>query len=63
MLLDNYLSNNQKIHISIISGMLWIYFRTQDCYKLLKRKNSFSPIFVGIWIYLNYQDPLFYQSV
>lgn len=59
MILDNILTYNQKIIISIISGMVWIYYRTMDCYKFLPRRNILPTIFVGIWIYLNYKEPLF----
>ena len=41
MIFDKILSYDQKVIISIIFGMIWIYFRTQDCYKLLPRKESF----------------------
>jgi hypothetical protein len=58
MLLDTYLTYKQKVFISIIVGMIWIYYRTQDYYKLLPRKTMFSVFFVGLWIYLNYYEPL-----
>ena len=59
MILDRFLSKNQKITISVLSGIVWIYFRNNECYSMIPRKNIFPMIFVGIWIYLNYQDPLF----
>ncbi len=59
MILDNFFSRDDKIIISIIGGMLWIYFRTQECYKLVPRKSILTAIIVGCWIYLNYKDPLF----
>ena len=59
MILDNYLTYEKKIFISMIFGALWIYFRTDQCYKLLPRKNIFSTIITVIWIYFNYKDPLF----
>ena len=59
MILDNFFSKYDKIIISIISGMLWIYFRTEECYKLVPRKSILTAIVVGCWIYLNYKDPLF----
>ena len=59
MILDNYLTFDQKVIISIVIGTIWIYFRTQDCYKLLPRKEIFPVLFVGFWIYLNYYEPLF----
>ena len=59
MILDKYLSFYNKVIISIISGGLWIYFRTNQCYDLIPRKHIFPVLFVMIWIYLNYLDPLF----
>ena len=29
------------------------------CYKLIPNNNLFVSIFVGMWIYLNYLEPLF----
>ena len=59
MILDNFLSKNHKITISVFSGIIWIYFRNESCYKMIPRKKIFPLIFVGIWIYLNYLDALF----
>lgn len=59
MFLDNYLSFNNKVIISIICGGFWIYFRTSDCYKLIPRLHIFPVIFVMIWTYMNYYEPLF----
>ena len=59
MLLDQWLTYDQKVMISVICGGLWIYFRTQDCYKMIPRKHIFPVVFVCIWIYLNYYEPLF----
>ena len=59
MILDNYIDNKTKIIISIICGALWIYFRTSDCYQMIPRLYIFPVIFVSIWIYLNYIEPLF----
>ena len=53
------ISKNYKIIISILSGCIWIYFRDNLCYKSLPRNNIFIALFVGLWIYLNYLDPLF----
>ena len=50
---------NIKIVISIISGMIWIYCRKYENYRALPNHNILSPIIVGIWIWLNYKDPLF----
>jgi hypothetical protein len=59
MLLDKYLSFDQKVIIAIICGGLWIYFRTAECYNMIPRLHIFPVIFVGIWIYFNYYEPLF----
>jgi magnesium-transporting ATPase (P-type) len=59
MLLDNFFTYNQKVLFSIICGGFWIYFRTSECYNLIPRKHIFSVVFVCIWIYYNYYDPLF----
>ena len=59
MILDKYLTFDQKVLISIISGIIWIYFRTMDCYKMLPRKQIIPTLFVAVWIYLNYYEPLF----
>ena len=59
MLLDNFLTYDQKVFISVICGGLWIYFRTSDCYNLIPREHIFPIIFVCTWIYLNYYEPLF----
>ena len=34
MLFDKYLTFEQKIYLAIISGSIWIYFRTLGCYPL-----------------------------
>ena len=59
MILDNYIKLEEKIYISIISGMIWIYYRTRGCYRLLPRKSYISALLVGLWIYMNYCEPLF----
>lgn len=59
MILDNYITFNQKVIFSIICGMIWIYFRTMDCYKFLPRQKILPTLFVGVWIFLNYYEPLF----
>jgi hypothetical protein len=59
MILDNYLTYDEKVYISIIFGALWIFFRTSDCYSLIPRLHIFPVIFVSGWIYLNYYEPLF----
>jgi hypothetical protein len=59
MILDNYLSYNNKVFIAVICSGFWIYFRTSDCYKLIPRMHMFPILFVMIWVYLNYYEPLF----
>jgi hypothetical protein len=59
MILDNYLTYQNKVVIAIICSGFWIYFRTSDCYKMIPRGNIFPVIFVMIWTYLNYYEPLF----
>jgi len=59
MLLGKYLTFDQKVFISIVCGGLWIYFRTAECYNMIPRLHLFPVIFVCIWIYLNYYEPLF----
>ena len=58
MILDKYLTFDNKVIISIISGCIWIYFRNLNSYKLLPRKALLSILLVGIWIYVNYYEPL-----
>jgi predicted tellurium resistance membrane protein TerC len=59
MLLDKYLSYDNKVIIAVIFSGTWIYFRTSDCYKLIPRAHIFPIIFVMIWTYLNSYEPLF----
>lgn len=59
MILDNYILYSYKVVISVISSGLWIYFRTKDCYAMIPRKTALPVIFVMLWVYLNYLDPLF----
>ena len=58
MILDNYISFNQKVVISVICSGFWIYFRTAECYNLIPRRHIFPIIFVMIWSCLNYYEPL-----
>ena len=58
MLLDKFITFEQKIFIAIISAAIWIYFRDLGCYRLLPRKSILSILFVSIWIYVNYYEPL-----
>jgi hypothetical protein len=58
MLLDKYLTFEQKVYISIISSAIWIYFRTLGCYLALPRQSFISVILVSIWMYCNYYEPL-----
>jgi len=59
MILDKVLDNETKIAISIISAMIWIYFRKFNNYCGLPNKSLLSTILVGIWTYLHYKEPLF----
>jgi hypothetical protein len=59
MILDEYLTFNQKVLISVITSGFWIYFRTSDCYKMIPRLHILPIIFVMVWTYLNYYEPLF----
>ena len=59
MILDKYISFQQKVIISLICAGLWIYFRTQQCYDMIPRGHLFPVVFVLIWTYLNYYEPLF----
>jgi hypothetical protein len=59
MILDKYLKYDHKVFIAVICSALWIYFRTSDCYSLIPRKQIFPILFVTIWTYLNYYEPLF----
>jgi hypothetical protein len=59
MILDKYLSFNKKVIISVLSAGLWIYFRTAQCYNMIPRLHLFPVIFVMVWAYLNYYEPLF----
>ena len=59
MLLDNFLTYDQKVILALICGGLWIYFRTAKCYTMIPRGHILPVIFVCLWIYLNYYEPLF----
>lgn len=59
MILDNYLDNQTKILIALVSGAFWIYYRKVQYYNAIPRKQILPTLLVVIWIYLNYQDPLF----
>ena len=59
MILDNYLKYDTKVIIAVICSGFWIYFRTSDCYNLIPIGHFFPIIFVMIWTYLNYYEPLF----
>jgi hypothetical protein len=54
-----FLSYQTKVIISVICSGLWIYFRNQNCYQLIPRHSIFAVIFVMIWSYVNYYEPLF----
>lgn len=59
MILDNLLLYDQKVIFAIICSGLWIYFRTSDCYNFIPRLHIFPVIFVMLWTYFNYYEPLF----
>ena len=59
MFFDTYLSFDNKVKISILASIVWIYFRTAECYKLIPRKSILSVLLVTTWVYVNYQEPLF----
>ena len=59
MILDDYITTDTKIAISVISAGIWIYFRTSDCYNMIPRMHFYPVVFVMIWTYLNYYEPLF----
>jgi hypothetical protein len=59
MILDKYLTYEQKVYFAVICAGFWIYFRTKECYNMIPREHIFPVIFVMIWAYLNYYDPLF----
>ena len=59
MILDKYISFDQKVYISIIFASLWIYLRDLGCYRLLPRRSLFAVVIVAVWTYANYYEPLF----
>jgi len=59
MILDNVLTFPQKVLIAVFCAGFWIYFRTFDCYKLIPRLHLLPVVFVMIWTFLNYYEPLF----
>ena len=59
MLLDKYISFDNKVFFSVIISGFWIYFRTKECYDMIPREHLFPVFFVMIWSYLNYYEPLF----
>ena len=52
------LSYQQKTYISMMFGMLWIYFREHKHYRGLPNRNLLSSFLVALWIYCNYMEPL-----
>jgi hypothetical protein len=52
------MNRNTKIYIATLSAMIWIYYRTFDCYALLPRKSLLSVVLVALWTYFNYMEPL-----
>lgn len=59
MIVDKIFTYNQKVYFAIICAGGWIYFRTNQCYEMIPRQHIFPVVFVMIWAYLNYYDPLF----
>jgi hypothetical protein len=59
MILDEWLTYEQKVFLAMMAGGLWIFFRTSDCYQMIPRLHVIPVLFVVGWIYLNYYDPLF----
>jgi len=59
MFVDHLISYDTKVVIAILCAGLWIYFRTSDCYKMIPRMHIFPVLFVMVWTYLNYYEPLF----
>ena len=62
MILDEYLSFEQKIYTFLIFSSLWIYFRTLGCYAALPRKSILSVFIVHsilldvrklLWAFIN----------
>jgi len=48
-----------KIIVAVICSGFWIYFRTKNCYDMIPNGHVFPVIFVMVWTYLNYYEPLF----
>lgn len=59
MILDKYIPFTYKVILAVICAGLWIYFRTAQCYAMIPRNHLFPVVFVMIWTYLNYYEPLF----
>lgn len=59
MILDKYLSYNNKVIISVICAGFWIYFRTSECYAMIPRHSIFASLYVMLWVYLYSYEPLF----
>jgi hypothetical protein len=58
MILDDVISHDNKIVISVLSAGIWIYFRTAQCYNMIPRQHLFPVVFVMSWAYINYYEPL-----
>jgi hypothetical protein len=59
MILDHYILYSYKVAISVIVAGFWIYFRTPDYNAMIPRESILSVVFVMVWVYMNYLDPLF----
>jgi hypothetical protein len=53
------LDHDKKVILACIAGAFWIYFRKMGHYSGLPRKSVLSTIFVVVWIYQNYKEPLY----
>ena len=58
MILDKWITFDQKVAFSVLCAGLWIYFRTAECYSMIPRLHGFPVVFVMIWAYCNYYEPL-----
>lgn len=47
-----------KVMISVLFAGLWIYFRTDQCYVMIPRGQILPVLYVMLWTYLNYVEPL-----
>lgn len=55
----DFITYDTKILIAVLAGAIWIYNRDKLCYVMIPRRRILPVVFVSLWIYLNYKDPLF----